>query len=101
MNGFKITKNDVNKLTTSLLYDRNSIVFNKETKNVGINKPDPSYNLDISGDLNISGRLLLSSSRGFYGQVLTSTGSGLTWSDISGGGGGGPHSSHKPLFNPV
>ena len=66
----------------------NEIYYN--TAFVGINKTNPGYRLDVGGDINLTGGLYVSGSTGSNGQVLKSTGSGLTWgTDNTGGSGSG------------
>ena len=66
----------------------NEIYYN--TAFVGINKTNPGYRLDVGGDINLTGGLYVSGSSGASGQVLKSTGSGLTWgTDNTGGSGTG------------
>jgi hypothetical protein len=49
---------------------------------LGLNNTDPQHLLDVNGDLNITGTLMLSSDPGTSGQVLTSNGSGdPTWTN--------------------
>ena len=57
---------------------------------VGINNSNPAYRLDVGGDINLTGGLYVSGTTGSSGQVLKSTGSGLTWgTDNTGGSGSG------------
>lgn len=52
--------------------------------NVGIGTNSPTAKLDVNGTVNLT-NLTVSSSQGTDGQVLTSTGSGVAWEDVSGG----------------
>ena len=66
----------------------NKIYYN--TENVGINKTNPAYRLDVGGDINLTGGLYVSGSSGSSGQVLKSDGSGgLSWQTDNTGGSGG------------
>jgi hypothetical protein len=65
----------------------NEIYYN--TAFVGINKTNPGYRLDVGGDINLTGGLYVSGSSGTNGQVLKSTGTGLTWGTDNTGGSGG------------
>ena len=65
----------------------NKIYYN--TENVGINKTNPAYRLDVGGDINLTGGLYVSGSSGSSGQVLKSTGTGLAWQTDNTGGSGG------------
>jgi hypothetical protein len=59
------------------------------TGKIGILKTNPSYPLDVSGDINLTGSLRVgaSASTGTSGQVLTSSGGGaMSWTTVSGGG---------------
>jgi hypothetical protein len=51
---------------------------------VGIGTTSPSEKLDVDGIINLTG-LKISGAQGSDGQVLTSTGSGIAWEDVSGG----------------
>jgi hypothetical protein len=51
---------------------------------VGINKASPTEALDVNGNVNISGALKANGQAGTSGQVLTSTGTGLTWGSLFG-----------------
>ncbi len=51
---------------------------------VGINDTSPSYSLDVNGTVNLT-NLLVSTAQGSDGQVLTSTGSGVAWEDVTTG----------------
>jgi hypothetical protein len=57
---------------------------------LGINRTSPAYNLDVNGDMKLTGGLHVNGSYGSSGQVLTSSGGGvMSWTTVSGGGGGG------------
>jgi hypothetical protein len=57
----------------SQLKERLSITDNG---NVGIGNINPGYKLDVSGDINITGRLFSNGSYGTIGQILQSSGTG-------------------------
>jgi hypothetical protein len=67
--------------------------------NVGIGNTAPTHKLSVNGTTFLQGNVTLSSaviannSTGTNGQVLTSTGSGVYWANVSGGSGGGSNSS--------
>jgi len=50
--------------------------------NVGINKTNPIYPLDISGSAKVSTIVDISNSTGISNQILISTGSGLSWKSL-------------------
>jgi hypothetical protein len=52
--------------------------------NVGVNTASPSEKLDVNGTVNLT-NLKIATAQGSDGQVLTSTGSGIAWEDVSGG----------------
>ena len=56
---------------------------------VGIGITNPQYTLDVGGNINLTGGLYVSGSSGSSGQVLKSTGSGLTWGTDNTGGSSG------------
>ncbi|CAN5320562.1 hypothetical protein BH09BAC6_BH09BAC6_21540 [soil metagenome] len=47
-------------------------------QNVGINQPNPTYPLDVNGNVNVAGNLLVNGTAGAAGQVLSTTTSGAT-----------------------
>jgi len=51
---------------------------------VGIGTSSPSEKLDVNGTVNLT-NLKIATAQGSDGQVLTSTGSGIAWEDVSGG----------------
>jgi len=51
---------------------------------VGIGTASPSEKLDVNGTVNLT-NLKIATAQGSDGQVLTSTGSGIAWEDVSGG----------------
>ena len=50
--------------------------------NVGIGTTSPSEKLDVNGTVNLT-NLKIATAQGSDGQVLTSTGSGIAWEDVS------------------
>ena len=52
--------------------------------NIGIGTTSPSEKLDVNGTVNLT-NLKIATAQGTDGQVLTSTGSGVAWEDVSGG----------------
>ena len=56
---------------------------------LGVGTLSPTYDIDVVGDINLSGGLRANGSSGTNGQVLTSSGGGaMSWTTVSGGGGG-------------
>ena len=53
---------------------------------VGIGTTSPSEKLDVNGTVNLT-NIKIATAQGTDGQVLTSTGSGIAWEDVSGGSG--------------
>src|SRR5690349_20174342 len=51
---------------------------------VGINKTNPTEAPDVNGNVNISGTLKANGATGTSGQVLISSGTGLTWGSLFG-----------------
>ena len=51
---------------------------------IGINKTNPTEALDVNGNVNISGELKANGIAGTSGQVLISSGTGLTWGSLFG-----------------
>lgn len=52
-------------------------------QNVGINKPNPTEALDVNGSINLNGTIKTNGAAGGVGQVLTSTGAGVAWSNMA------------------
>lgn len=62
----------------------NSVVLGNNA-NVGIGTSAPAFKLDVKGDVAVTGRYVDSSGdAGTSGQVLSSTGTGTNWIDVSG-----------------
>ena len=53
-------------------------------QNVGIGNPTPAEKLDVTGNVNITGALKANGNAGTAGQVLMSTGTGLSWGSTAG-----------------
>ena len=54
-----------------------------EAQNVGVNKPNPNQPLDVNGNVNIDGKLLVNGTSGKDGEVLTTNASGATtWANF-------------------
>ena len=51
--------------------------------NVGIGITNPSYKLDVTGDVNLTGALRASGNAGLSGYLLTSTGTAIQWNSIA------------------
>jgi hypothetical protein len=58
--------------------------------NLGIGTTSPKYKLDIIGNVGLNGSLSIGGTTGVLGQVLTSTGTGITWSTSGSQGLDGP-----------
>ncbi len=54
------------------------------SQNVGINNPSPAEKLDVNGNVNITGTIKANGTAGQSGQVLMSTGTGLSWGSTAG-----------------
>ena len=67
-----------NLASTNLVHDSGTGFF-------GINNGSPMYQLDVNGDVNINGAFRVSWSAGSNGQVLSSTGTGVSWRTIASG----------------
>lgn len=59
----------------------------RPSNNVGIGLTNPSYDLDVVGDINLTGALRDNGSAGTSGQILSTTGTGVQWIDVSAVGG--------------
>ncbi len=53
------------------------------SQNVGIGNPAPSEKLDVNGNINVSGTIKANGAAGHNGDVLMSTGAGITWGSFS------------------
>jgi site-specific recombinase XerD len=75
----------VNQTSTGDLFTASASGINqfiiKNSGNVGIGLTNPSYKLDVAGDINTTGALRANGSAGTSGQVLSSTGTGISWVD--------------------
>lgn len=75
----------VSSFGLSFLGAGNSQPFYIGRLGVGVGTTNPQYQLDVSGNLNLSGTVFAAGTTGANGQVLTSNGSGgLTWTTPSG-----------------
>ena len=63
------------------IYHDGVITANSGRK-IGINTNTPGYELDISGSLRATRIVDASGSTGFYGNILTSTATGILWSNV-------------------
>lgn len=91
--GFEIPANDINDgffVTTDSnldgIPDKVALKI-KANGNIGIGTTAPTEALDVTGNIAVSGGISANGSLGTSGQVLTSTGTGIVWSTVSGGGG--------------
>ncbi len=50
---------------------------------VGVNKPNPTEALDVNGNINLNGTIKADGTAGTAGQVLTSTGTGISWANMA------------------
>jgi len=53
------------------------------SQRVGINKTNPTEALDVNGNINLNGTIKANGIQGSAGQVLTSTGAGVVWNNMS------------------
>jgi len=80
-NAANFTNSTILKWNTSNGQFSDSIITDIGTK-IGINQSSPTANLHVEGDLRLTEELYDSTNAaGTNGQVLTSTGSGIAWSD--------------------
>lgn len=65
--------------------DSNTLKLDSTLNRVGIQTASPQYTLDVTGDVNLTGRLRLSGDPGTTGFILQSTGVGSspTWANIA------------------
>lgn len=68
-------------------------VLLSNAQNVGIGTPTPTEKLDVNGNVNIAGTIKTNGAAGASGQVLTSTGAGMQWTNL------GDTYSHWATFN--
>jgi len=66
--------------------DIDAITIERNNGNVNIGASTPNYKLDVDGDINLTGAIRSSGSSGSSNDVLTSTGTGVAWKDISSAG---------------
>ena len=59
------------------------LIFALNAQNVGIGTNNPTEKLDVNGNINLSGNLLINGSSGLSGQVLAMDGGRLRWMDKS------------------
>ncbi|MFM2383864.1 MAG: hypothetical protein RIQ72_436 [Candidatus Parcubacteria bacterium] len=74
---------DVSTSTLSGWTANGTHIYNNNSGNIGIGTTTPSSKLSIGGDVNLTGALRVSGSAGTSGQLLQSTGSGLSWVSTS------------------
>jgi len=67
-----------------LLFAASAFTFLAKAQNVGIGTDTPAEMLDVNGNVNIAGALKANGNAGSPGQVLMSTGSGLSWGSTMG-----------------
>jgi hypothetical protein len=53
-----------------------------QAQNIGINQTNPAEKLDVNGNINITGTIKTNGTAGTTGQMLMSTGTGMTWGSI-------------------
>jgi hypothetical protein len=72
-------------VTGDVTIDSNTFKLDSTLNRVGIITPTPQYELDVTGDVNLTGRLRLSGDAGTTGFILQSAGSGASpvWANIS------------------
>lgn len=68
--------NDANSANLGMEFRASKYMFWSNNVGIGVS---PSYKLDVSGDINLTGALRVATSAGTSGQVLSSTGTGLSW----------------------
>jgi len=70
--------------TTGLGVTTEDLVFNPSTTRLGIGTTNPTQKLDVNGNIRLRGALYDNSNGiGATNQVLTSTGSGISWQDAA------------------
>lgn len=71
--------------TGDINFDSNTLRVNGTTNRVGINTASPAYDLDVTGNVNLTGRLSVNGNAGTDGFVLLSGGASAspTWANIA------------------
>ena len=72
-------------VTGDVTIDSSTLKLDSTLNRVGIRNASPTYELDVTGDVNLTGRLRLSGDAGTTGFILQSAGSGASpvWANIS------------------
>ena len=72
-------------VTGDLTIDTSTIKLDSTNNRVGIVNANPAYTLDVTGDINFTGKMRVNGSAGTTGYILQSQGTGAspTWSSIS------------------
>jgi hypothetical protein len=65
-----------------LFFIATALALTSAAQNVGIGTTTPTQKLDVAGNINLTGTIMTNGTAGVNGQVLTSTGSGLSWTSI-------------------
>jgi len=81
--GLNLLNSNIIKMKKIFSIIASMIVLHAGAQNVGVNKTNPTEALDVNGNINLNGTIKANGMQGTAGQVLTSTGAGVVWNNMS------------------